>query len=85
MTASKLWMKWSPRNNVLGLRDSLTLRNLRLNLNPNGQRLQALTFGFKFNQSLRSVKLSRSPRTLSFGDHFNQSLEAVTLSSSLQT
>eukprot|EP00435_Cladocopium_sp_Y103_P053131 s1573_g16.t4 len=47
--------------------------------------LQTLTFGNRFNQSLKRVMLPLSLQTLTFGSDFNQSLERVTLPSSLQT
>ena len=48
-------------------------------------RLQSLTFGDNFNQSLDGVTLPKGLQNLTFGRNFNQSLEGVTWPSSLQS
>eukprot|EP00435_Cladocopium_sp_Y103_P043807 s1569_g12.t1 len=47
------------------------------------QRLQSLTLGWKYNQSLEQ-SLPSNLQSLTFGDSFNQSLDRVTLPSNLQ-
>ena len=47
--------------------------------------LENLTFGDKFNQSLKGVTFPSSLQRLTFGHHFNHSLEGVIFSSSLES
>ena len=42
-------------------------------------RLQSLTFGFSFNESLERVALPGTLRHLTFGNKFNRSLEEAKL------
>ena len=67
-----LYFDWDP----LGLHFDWTMEMTRL---------QSLTFGREFNQSMENVTLPSGLQSLTFGYAFNQSMENVVLPSDLQS